>query len=452
MNHINFETTNNLFLLINFSDNYISATVVEYSDKQQQGSILCYKKQYVDELVNGRVTDINRVSLKLENILMALKKTVNLNLPFESMKTIISISNRTGEIKTSHGILNFLSGKVSSEEIDRVVKAALYNSKIDNEKEQLLNLTVNNFIVDDMSNIKNPMDMSCQCLQANICIESVNKTTIFDNFETILNNNNIVIEHISFDSSAISESILTQDDKEYGTVVVEIKDQISVITLLKNGNVQNYIEVQNMGIQFIVEKIARVYKLSYKTAEWIYLNIDTIIDKTDNQGLFELINANNQILQIELEYLNNIIFEGFQEIFDNIKTEVEQIQIEQYLNGILFVHNFKFSGIEIIFDNIFTDYVKNTRNVEYSENINNNNIFNVELLESDIVIIGMVNKLAHVDTISYNYLNKLIKMEGGLNGNHKPESDGFNLSNVSNVSNKKETFFEKSKKMMKKLW
>jgi len=328
MNHINFETTNNLFLLINFSDNYISATVVEYSDKQQQGSILCYKKQYVDELVNGRVTDINRVSLKLENILMALKKTVNLNLPFESMKTIISISNRTGEIKTSHGILNFLSGKVSSEEIDRVVKAALYNSKIDNEKEQLLNLTVNNFIVDDMSNIKNPMDMSCQCLQANICIESVNKTTIFDNFETILNNNNIVIEHISFDSSAISESILTQDDKEYGTVVVEIKDQISVITLLKNGNVQNYIEVQNMGIQFIVEKIARVYKLSYKTAEWIYLNIDTIIDKTDNQGLFELINANNQILQIELEYLNNIIFEGFQEIFDNIKTEVEQIQIE----------------------------------------------------------------------------------------------------------------------------
>jgi hypothetical protein len=43
-------------------------------------------------------------------------------------------------------------------------------------------------------------------------------------------------------------------------------------------------------------------------------------------------------------------------------------------------------------------------------------------------------------------------MEGGLNGNHKPESDGFNLSNVSNVSNKKETFFEKSKKMMKKLW
>jgi len=118
----------------------------------------------------------------------------------------------------------------------------------------------------------------------------------------------------------------------------------------------------------------------------------------------------------------------------------------------LFVHNFKFSGIEIIFDNIFTDYVKNTRNVEYSENINNNNIFNVELLESDIVIIGMVNKLAHVDTISYNYLNKLIKMEGGLNENHKPESDGFNLSNVSNVSNKKETFFEKSKKMMKKLW
>jgi cell division protein FtsA len=455
MNNIKFETTNNLFLLINFSDNFISTAVIEHSKKQSQSSVLCYRKEYCNELVEGRITDISKVSDILKRMLVTLRKNVNLNLPFETIRTIVSISNRTGEIRTSHGILNFLSNPISHDEIDRVVKAALYNSKISNETYQILNLTVNSFTADDMNNVKNPLAMSCQCLQANVSIEIANKTSIFNNFNTVLKNNNLNIEYISFASSCVSESVLNHDDKEFGVITLEIKNDASVITFFKNGNVQEYIQLPKQGTDYIIEQIAKQYKLSFKTAEWIYLNIETIIDKTNNQGVFELINSNNHVLQIELEYLNSIIINSFKQIFINLKEEIDTRSTQHYLNGLLFLHTFKFSGIEVIFDEVFVDYVRNSRNISNSDNINKKNIFNCDILENDISLIGMINKLSNNNSISYNYLNKLVGTDGSQNT--KPSSErqeqegGFDLSNL-NPNRKKINLVQRTKKLFKSLW
>jgi len=455
MNNIKFETTNNLFLLINFGENFISSAVIEHSKKQGQSSVLCYKKEYCKELVDGRITDISKVSETLKIILVTLRKNVNLNLPFESIRTFVSLSNRTGEVRTANGILNFLSNPISHEEIDRVVKAALYNSKVSNETEQILNLTVNSFLTDDQLIVKNPMDMSCQSLQANVSIEIVNRTSIFNNFNTVLKNNQILIEYISFASSCISESILNSDDKEQGVVTLEIKDNTTIITFFKNDNIQDYVEIKRYGTDYIIEQIAKQYKLSFKTAEWIYLNIETIIDKTNNQGLFELINANNQVLQIELEYLNQIIINSFRTIFENAKEGLHNKNIGLYLNGLLFLHTFKFNGVETIFDEVFSEQVRNTRNIRNSDNINKKTIFNSDILNNDIVIIGMINKLSNNNNVSYNYLNKLVGSDNFSRREKVSENDttGFDLSDINKPKKSINlNIFNKSKKLLRKFW
>jgi cell division protein FtsA len=136
----------------------------------------------------------------------------------------------------SRGVVT-VSGKdrrVTREDVKRVMESARAVS-IPAERE-ILHVLVQEFVLDEQGGIANPVGMSGRRLEANVHIVTA-ATTATQNLVNCAHRAGIEIRDLVLEQVAVSESVLTQDEKDLGVALIDIGGGTTDLALFERGSI-----------------------------------------------------------------------------------------------------------------------------------------------------------------------------------------------------------------------
>lgn len=273
-------------------------------------------------LRRGVIIDIEEATMAISEILGDLQrylkqpiKTINININGDNL----NIRNSKGVIAVSRA-----DGEISEEDIARVIKAS-ERSIILQANRQILHVIPQDYTVDGISGIKNPLEMNGIRLE----LESLIIDGFAPSIKNIIKANEILgykIESLVYNPLLPSHAVLTKNQKELGTALLDFgagttgmivfeEDKILTAKVFPIGaaNITNDIAI---GLKIPVE-VAEKIKINYGSASMTEVSKKEIIDlsKIDDR----------QEGMISRKYLTEIIEARLSEICDLIRKELKNI-------------------------------------------------------------------------------------------------------------------------------
>jgi cell division protein FtsA len=276
------------------------------------------------------------VVVNLEETIKAIKMAVEeaeLMSGIAVEKAFVGLAG--GHIRSfnSRGVVA-VSGKdknITKEDIKRVIDHAEAVS-IPQERE-IIHVLPQEFIVDDIGGIEDPTNLIGSRLEVNVHIVTAMITSL-QNIVSSVNNAGIEVEDIILEQLAASEAILSKDEKELGTALIDIGGGTTNLALFERGALWHSIVIPIGGDHF-TNDIAVGLRASIPDAEKVKRKngcaLDALIEE-DEAIEIPTIGANKPKI-VSKKVLSGIIQPRTEEIFEIIHDEIRRSGLESYLNA-----------------------------------------------------------------------------------------------------------------------
>ncbi len=230
---------------------------------------------------------------------------------------VITISNKDKEI--------------SQPDVDRVIDAAM-SMGLPMDKERL-HVLPQEFKVDDQEGIGNPIGMSGSRLEVNVHIIT-GSTTAFQNVDTCVNKAGIEIVDTVLEQLASSEAVLTEDEKELGTALVEVGGGTTDLAIFEKGSIR-HTSVLPIGGEHFTSDIAVGLRTPIIEAEKIKKRygcaLASLIDENDKIEVPGVGDRKPRLVSKKL--LGDIIQPRADQIFNLVNEEIHRAGYSKVLNS-----------------------------------------------------------------------------------------------------------------------
>ena len=167
-----------------------------------------------------------------------------------------------------------------------IQKAATDASDVEIPKEfEVVHVLTQRFQVDGQDGISDPLGMSGRQLGVNLHVV-INASAVLRNIISAVNKAGVVVDGVAMQQLASSEAILSDDEKELGTFIVDIGGGTTDIAFYSHGAVW-YSGVVPQGGDFITKDIAIGLKVPISEAETVKKNVGNVFP--ENVPLEEMI-------------------------------------------------------------------------------------------------------------------------------------------------------------------
>jgi cell division protein FtsA len=270
----------------------------------------------------GTVVDIeetrNALSTNLENLSKKVGERVN--------SVICSLGGTHIEYTTSKGVvaISRADGKVTKEDVERVIKAAEAISLPTNK--EILHIFPREFILDKEGEIKDPVGMEGVRLEAE-CSIILAPINALRNLERVFELLNVEIDEVIFSGLAASEAILSKRQKELGCLLVDIGGFTTTLSVWEEGELI-HTRVLPIGAGHITNDIAIAFQLPIDIAEKLKIRygstLPTVdIGKKEKIDLHEIDEKEGKL--ISRKEMLEVIDARVSEICDLINEELKKI-------------------------------------------------------------------------------------------------------------------------------
>jgi len=220
--------------------------------------------------------------------------------------------------------------KISQEDIERVLQAARAINIPSNE--EVLDVFPREFIIDDQKGIKEPLGLTGIRLEVKanlLCVFS----PFFINLTQAVLGSNLQIDDIVPSPLAAAAAVLTPQQKELGSAVVDIGHSTTGLAVFEEGELIHF-AVFPIGSGHITNDIAIGLKTDINIAENIKKEHGTcILGKTKKDKVAIEVQDKSCPLSFSRKFLIDIIVPRVEEIFDLINKELKKINRQQLLPG-----------------------------------------------------------------------------------------------------------------------
>jgi len=167
----------------------------------------------------------------------------------------------------SRGVISVMGKhkEIAREDIDRVIEASK-SINIPGELE-LLHVIPREFVVDGQDGIHDPLGMTATRLEANVHIVTGARTHN-QNILTCVNKAGIAVQELVLEQLAAAESVLTQDEREMGVLLMDIGAGTTDYAVFLEGNVV-HTNVLPVGAGHFTSDISVVLRTPMEDAERI---------------------------------------------------------------------------------------------------------------------------------------------------------------------------------------
>ncbi|MEC9488930.1 MAG: cell division protein FtsA [Halanaerobium sp.] len=213
-------------------------------------------------------------------------------------------------------------GEISEADIDRVIEASRMFS-LPPERE-IIHVLPREFIVDDQEGIKDPLGMSGGRLRVESNIITGSRTSIHNLVKSV-HRVGLDVEALVLQPLAAGEAVLSEDEKELGTIVVDIGGGTTDLAIFQNGNII-YSKVLPVGGDHVTNDIAVGLRTPFRNAEKIKIEYGlAMTGVVDQQEDIEVLNASGKGHRlVPRHYLCEIIEPRLVELFELVKREIEE--------------------------------------------------------------------------------------------------------------------------------
>lgn len=257
----------------------------------------------------------------------------------------VGIAGNHIEGLNSHGIIAIKGREITKMDVDRVIDAAKAVA-IPTDRE-ILHVIPQEFIVDDMESIQNPVGMTAIRLEAKIHIITGAVSSV-RNIVKCCNKADLEVCDIALESLASGEAVLTNEEKELGCVIADLGGGTTDLALFKDNNLKFIYEL-TLGGNNLTNDISIGLRTPLPEAEKIKIEHGTCIPENVRKSTTIEVPAvgGRAPKKLSKGILAEILEPRVEEIFSLLKAEL-------FSNGLenTFPAGFVLTGGSVVLDGI----------------------------------------------------------------------------------------------------
>lgn len=228
--------------------------------------VLYYRDYPSAGVTNGAVSDIDKLSARLSQLVLDYKEAMD--LPFEHC--VINISGGQIISANNSGQCAVSTRKVT--EVDRLNAINVARSVEFDQENHIIHVIPQNYETDSSSEVTNPLDMSSLRLKANVHLIACNESqenNLRTAFERV--SPNIKIDEVLYSGLAAADAVLSQEDKDIGVCLIDLGGGTINVALYDRGKLVFSLGRADCGGR-ITRDIATSCGIQLKPAEFLKIN------------------------------------------------------------------------------------------------------------------------------------------------------------------------------------
>lgn len=246
---------------------WIRVAIADY-DEDGQLKIIGTSCEKSLGLRQGNIVNIEGASTAIRNAIEEAEQ--NAGVEVRVCNTIVGGDlieglNATGKVAVSRK--GKPQGEISESDLERVRESATAVQLTLDRK--MLHVITQEYIVDNVRGIKDPLHRLGVCLEAAVHIITASKSTI-QNIATCIDRAGYVLDHVFLKTLAATHAVVNEDEMELGSIVIDLGAGSTDILVLLNGAPVCTASIP-VGGNLVTNDIALVLGVPYAEAERIKL-------------------------------------------------------------------------------------------------------------------------------------------------------------------------------------
>jgi cell division protein FtsA len=269
----------------------------------------------------GVVTSIEEASASIFACVEKTEKMIGMSID----RAWVGISGSHVVCQESKGVVavSKIDGEIREEDVERAIEAARTVTTPPNY--EILHVIPKNFTVDNQTGIKDPVGMTGVRLEVDAQL-ILGLSSQIKNLTKSIYQAGLDIEDLVLSILATAESVVTDRQKELGTVVVNIGGATTSLVVFEEGDVL-HAAVLPIGSEHVTADVAIGLRISIDAAERIKITYGNAlpkeINKKDEIDLKEF--SDIETGMVSKKYIAEIIEARIEEIFDKVDQELKKI-------------------------------------------------------------------------------------------------------------------------------
>jgi cell division protein FtsA len=277
-------------------------------------------------LKKGMVTDVQKTIASIGKAIQELESTDPNAIKHQA--AYIGISGAHIQSISSHGVSAIKGQEVTQDDIQSALMSA--QAVRLSADQQLLHTFVQGFQIDGQEEIQDPIGMSGVRLELKVELIATG-TTATQNVMKCIKRCGIESQEMIVNPFASSLSVLRQDEKELGVVVVDIGAGTCDIAIYYKG-VMRYINVIPIAGEHITNDISIAMRMPMQEAEEVKIKYGVAQEKNVNPSEYLQVNdVGGAYKKISRKTLAVVIQSRLEEIFQMISQTVKQTGYEHMI-------------------------------------------------------------------------------------------------------------------------
>src|SRR5262245_56915794 len=194
---------------------------------------------------------------------------------------------------------------------------------------EIIHILPQEFTVDDQNGIGDPLGMVGTRLEVNVHIVT-SSTTAAQNIVTAVNRSGLLVGDTVLEPIAAGEAVLSEDDKELGTILVDIGGGKTNVAIYHHGAVRHTVVVP-IGGEHFTNDIAVGLRTAIPEAERLKREQGCALSSmADEDNVFEIVGmGSRQSRPIAQQVLSDILQPRAEEIIHFVRTEIRSAGYER---------------------------------------------------------------------------------------------------------------------------
>lgn len=231
----------------------------------------------------------------------------------------------------SSGVVPVKNKEINQSDVDRVIDAA--KAVLIPSDREILHVIPQEFKVDNTSGIKNPIGMCGSRLEVNVHIVT-GKTPLIHNLVKCVEMAGLHANEVILQPIASSRSVLSQEEKELGVVLIDIGGGTTDVAVWKEGSLLHS-QIIPVGGNHFTNDLAVALKIPHNEAERIKLTHGTVLKDTHQNETYLTVQglSGTRPREVSLGFIADVLGARAEELFHVIRELILEKNLQDEITG-----------------------------------------------------------------------------------------------------------------------
>ncbi|MES2528435.1 MAG: cell division protein FtsA [Bdellovibrionota bacterium] len=230
----------------------------------------------------------------------------------------------------SSGVVPVKNKEINQSDVDRVIEAA--KAVLIPSDREILHVIPQEFKVDTTAGIKNPVGMRGSRLEVNVHIVT-GKTPLIHNLIKCVEQAGLAANSVILQPIASSRSVLTQEERELGVVLIDIGGGTTDIAVWKEGSLLHS-QIIPLGGSHFTNDLAVALKIPHNEAERIKLAQGTVLKDNQNESYMTVQGlSGTKPREVPLSFIADILGARAEELFQVVREVIVEKNLQNEITG-----------------------------------------------------------------------------------------------------------------------